>query len=416
MSRIVMIAMPAAGHVNPSVPLVRELVRRGNDVTFYVTEEFRTVAEQIGATFRAYPDGTISSNVIADANAQGGSAKVVQRLLEATRKLLPLLESELRKDPPDAIMFDSNALWGRMLATSLRRPAISLMTTILVNASVFRSLTARERLAVVWETATSLPGTLGARRRLLQSVGRDLLPSSPVFPTRGDLTIFPIPAWIQSPDDRCDASSRFVGPSIDTALRTEEIDGQLERLLMDDTPLVVVSLGTLHSGGDDFFRSCIDAFAALPANVLLVVGRATDPADFQSPSSNIVVRAVVPLLAALRQAAVFVTHGGMNSVMEGLHFGVPMVVIPQQVEQFLIGQAVADRGAGLVLRHHLSGQKIGAAELQATVKALLEDSSYTASARTLAATLRDGGGAMEAADQIEHLLKDPDPIDQNGVT
>src|SRR5690554_7496667 len=202
MSRIVMIAMPAAGHVNPSVPLVRELVRRGNDVTFYVTEEFRTVAEQIGATFRAYPDGTISSNVIADANAQGGSAKVVQRLLEATRKLLPLLESELRKDPPDAIMFDSNALWGRMLATSLRRPAISLMTTILVNASVFRSLTARERLAVVWETATSLPGTLGARRRLLQSVGGDLLPSSPVFPTRGDLTIFPIPAWIQSPDDR----------------------------------------------------------------------------------------------------------------------------------------------------------------------------------------------------------------------
>ena len=416
MSRIVMIAMPAAGHVNPSVPLVRELVRRGNDVTFYVAEEFRTVAEQIGATFRAYPDGTISSNVIADANAQGGSAKVVQRLLEATRKLLPLLESELRKDPPDAIMFDSNALWGRMLATSLRRPAISLMTTILVNASVFRSLTARERLAVVWETATSLPGTLGARRRLLQSVGRDLLPSSPVFPTRGDLTIFPIPAWIQSPDDRCDASSRFVGPSIDTALRTEEIDGQLERLLMDDTPLVVVSLGTLHSGGDDFFRSCIDAFAALPANVLLVVGRATDPADFQSPSSNIVVRAVVPLLAALRQAAVFVTHGGMNSVMEGLHFGVPMVVIPQQVEQFLIGQAVADRGAGLVLRHHLSGKKIGAAELQATVKALLEDSSYTASARTLAATLRDGGGAMEAADQIEHLLKDPDPIDQNRVT
>src|SRR5690554_8228797 len=109
---------------------------------------------------------------------------------------------------------------------------------------------------------------------------------------------------------------------------------------MDDTPLVVVSLGTLHSGGDDFFRSCIDAFAALPANVLRVVGRATDPADFQSPSSNIVVRAVVPLLAALRQAAVFVTHGGMNSVMEGLHFGVPMVVIPQQVEQFLIGQAV----------------------------------------------------------------------------
>lgn len=115
MIRIVMIAMPAAGHANPGTPLVRELVLRGIDVTFYVTEEFRAVAEQAGAPFRAYPDGTISSKIIADANAHGGSAKVVQRLLDATQTLLPLLESELRENPPDAIMFDSNALWGRML-------------------------------------------------------------------------------------------------------------------------------------------------------------------------------------------------------------------------------------------------------------------------------------------------------------
>ncbi|AQU85149.1 hypothetical protein B2G49_09235 [Halomonas sp. 'Soap Lake  len=399
-----MTAMPAAGHVNPSVPLVRELVRRGIDVTVYVTEEFRAVVEQLGATFRAYPDGTISSNVIADATAYGGSAKVVQRLLEATQTLLPLLESELREDPPGAIMFDSNALWGRMLATSLNRPAISFMTTIFVGASVFHSLTLRERLAVVRETATSLPWTFGARRRLLRGVARELLPSSPMFPAQGDLTIFPIPEWIQPPDDRRDASCHFVGPSIDPASRTEELDGELERLLGDDVPLVVVSLGTLHRGGKDFFRSCIDAFATLPANVLLVVGRATDPADLGSASPNVVVRSVVPLLAALRQAAVFVTHGGMNSVLEGLHFCVPMVVIPQQVEQFLIGQMVADHGAGLVLRHHLSRQKIGPRELRATVEALLDDPSYTSSARTLAATLHEGGGAMEAADQIERLL------------
>src|SRR5690554_6481096 len=140
MSRIVMIAMPAAGHVNPSVPLVRELVRRGNDVTVYVTEEFRSVVERIGATFRAYPDGTISSNIIADANAQGGSAKVVQRLLEATRTLLPRLEAELREDPPDAIMFDSNALWGRMLATSLGIPGVLLLPPSLAVHSCFGSL------------------------------------------------------------------------------------------------------------------------------------------------------------------------------------------------------------------------------------------------------------------------------------
>lgn len=60
MTRILMIGMPAAGHVNPCVPLILELVRRGIDVTFYITEEFRSVVEQSRATFRAYPAGPIS--------------------------------------------------------------------------------------------------------------------------------------------------------------------------------------------------------------------------------------------------------------------------------------------------------------------------------------------------------------------
>jgi UDP:flavonoid glycosyltransferase YjiC (YdhE family) len=41
--RIVMARLPAAGHVNPSVPLVGELVRRDIEVTYYTDEEFRAV-------------------------------------------------------------------------------------------------------------------------------------------------------------------------------------------------------------------------------------------------------------------------------------------------------------------------------------------------------------------------------------
>ena len=44
------------------------------------------------------------------------------------------------------------------------------------------------------------------------------------------------------------------------------------------------------------------------------------------------------------RAAVFVTHGGMNSMMEGLANKVPLVVLPQQVQQLIIGSAVAERG------------------------------------------------------------------------
>src|SRR5699024_9718819 len=136
-------------------------------------------------------------------------------------------------------------------------------------------------------------------------------------------------------------------------------------------------------------------------NALLVVGSATDPATLGPTPTNVIVRRFVPQLEALRHAAVFVTHGGMNSVLEALHFGVPMVVIPQQVEQLLIGQAVADRGAGIVLRHHLSRVDIKAEQIRASVETLLHEASHTASARSLAADLHEGGGAEAAADHIE---------------
>src|SRR5699024_2224112 len=101
----------------------------------------------------------------------------------------------------------------------------------------------------------------------------------------------------------------FVGPSIEPAARTEESDPDLESVLSGADPLVVVSLGTLHAGGENFFRSCIEAFAPLPASVLLVVGVSTDPAAFEQIPSHIIVRSVVPHLEALRHSAVFVTHG-----------------------------------------------------------------------------------------------------------
>ena len=404
MTRIVLTAMPASGHLNPGAPLIRELVRRGIGITVYVTEQFRPLVESLGADVRTYPENTISSQVIAEATAEGGSARVVQRLLESTPDLFAFLQSEMVTDPPDAVMFDSNALWGRMLATRLDRPAISLMTTMFVGSSALRALRAREMLAAVRESAPAVPGTLRARRRVLGSIDAELLPPSPMFPTLGDLTLFPIPEWMQGPDHRLDVSCRFVGPTLDATSRTEESDPALEGLLSGADPLVIVSLGTLHTGGSGFFRSCVDALGPLPANVLLVVGPATDPDALRPTPTNVVVRRSIPQLKALRQAAVFVTHGGMNSVLEALHFGVPMVVIPQQVEQLLIGRAVADRGAGVLLRHHLRRGDIPAEQIRASVEALLHEAAWTASARSLAAALHEGGGAAAAADRIEGLL------------
>ena len=49
--RILWFCIPAYGHTNPTIEVVRELVRRGHEVRYYSFEEFRDKIEGAGADF-----------------------------------------------------------------------------------------------------------------------------------------------------------------------------------------------------------------------------------------------------------------------------------------------------------------------------------------------------------------------------
>ncbi|WP_307102242.1 nucleotide disphospho-sugar-binding domain-containing protein [Arthrobacter globiformis] len=76
----------------------------------------------------------------------------------------------------------------------------------------------------------------------------------------------------------------------------------------------------------------------------------TDPALLGPLPANVLASRFVPQLEVLARAALFVTHGGMNSVNEAMYAGVPMLVIPQGAEQPLVAGRVAESGAGLSIR------------------------------------------------------------------
>ncbi|MFN1913484.1 hypothetical protein ACK2IE_09085 [Clostridioides difficile] len=51
MSKIVFFSIPAYGHTNPTIEVVRELVDRGNEVLYYSFNEFKDKIEGAGAKF-----------------------------------------------------------------------------------------------------------------------------------------------------------------------------------------------------------------------------------------------------------------------------------------------------------------------------------------------------------------------------
>jgi UDP:flavonoid glycosyltransferase YjiC (YdhE family) len=102
----------------------------------------------------------------------------------------------------------------------------------------------------------------------------------------------------------------------------------------------------------------------------------------------------------LQRTNVFVTHAGMNSVQESLYYSVPMVLIPQQMEQLINAKVVQQAGAGIVLGTALSFGKVSAQQLKEAVDEVLKNPAHCQAAQTISTALRTAGGYLKAADLI----------------
>jgi MGT family glycosyltransferase len=122
---------------------------------------------------------------------------------------------------------------------------------------------------------------------------------------------------------------RYVGGKVD--LGRIEDTSLLERV-DQKKPLVYCSLGSdarFYPHSRHFFRTVVAA-ARLRSDWqwVLSVGSQLEADRYPETPSNMLVAAWAPQIAILHRAAAMVTHGGLNSMMECVHFGVPMVVVP----------------------------------------------------------------------------------------
>src|SRR5438552_2941935 len=115
------------GRVNPTLPVVAELVRRGHAVTYHTSPAFRAEIEATGATVCLYPGG---DRPLPDPPTP---ARLVAALAGAAVELLPAVLADLRRVRPRLIVHDSACPWGAVAARELGVPAVSSFTTFAFN-------------------------------------------------------------------------------------------------------------------------------------------------------------------------------------------------------------------------------------------------------------------------------------------
>ena len=408
MSKIVILTPPAHGHINPTLPVAQELVQRGQQVVYYNTEEFRPAIERTGALFRSYPTELLSSEQIRQALQGGNMINIPVLLLRATEKLLPFLLPALERELPDLLFFDSIAVWGKMAATLLNvRSASSLATLVFDERSL--QITPRKLWLLLRQSIPNAPALIRAGLRLRRQYGPGSFPfGQPLFPMRGELNLVFSTRSLQPDLPLFDETFRFVGPSINEQARADTETLELPQCANSHgKPLIYISLGTIHHAQSLFYNKCFETFADFPARFILAAGTATDLVELAPIPPNFEVYTTVPQLQLLQQADLFITHGGINSVHEGLYYGVPLLVIPQQFEQMMNGYCAAKRGAALVIDDQVLWGRVDMATLGQALESMLTDARYAQAAGSMQKELQATGGYKQAADELQAYIRQP---------
>ncbi len=363
MPTVAVIHQSSGGHVRPLLPLVAALRDRGARTVQWALPEWQAECGMVGGEFRALPDVGIDlsqppPNLI-------GVAELVARLAE---RMTPWMTEQMRDSGADVVLRDTLAQYGRYAAYEAGLPQVAFSAAMAFPRGIRPALrntplpALRTMPAALAQLAAGTHDALRlwrVSRRLEQRYGAPMGGWLEVLGGRyGCTTLVGTSLGLQiHPEALAGEDVRFVGP-LRAASAPAGRDEPALTALSDDEELVYVSLGTVFENRPAFFRDAARALARPGRRVVLSVGRIT-PQVLGALPAGVTVHAYVDQLAVLRRADLFITHGGFNSVQEGLVAGVPLLVFPQMQEQVFNADRVSELGAGLRLRH-ATAARIGA--------------------------------------------------------
>ncbi|WP_327371095.1 macrolide family glycosyltransferase [Streptomyces sp. NBC_01217] len=379
---------PAVGHVNPTVGVVEELVKRGHRVTCTVTDHFAPVVKAAGAEPVRYDSvfgGFYRVPLTAEENA-GEGLRCLNEGLSLVEQVAPFYE----ENRPDVIVHDFMAWGARFFAAKNDVPLIRTYPVFGAN----EHFSIREKFPVA---ALNDPRMIDAVKKLAGVLPQFGLPADPMgFLSKiEELGIIFLPRDFQYAGETFDERFVFTGPCI-----AERPYQGTWRPASADRPVLLISLGTSARGWPEFFTMAIEAFGDSEWEVLITVGEHTDPAGLGPLPANVDVRRYAPQLDVLRHARLFINHGGMNSTMESLHNGVPMVAVPQTNEQRANALRVEELGLGLLL----AKEDVTVQRLREVADQVTGDASVTDRVRAMRERMRSVNGPAVAADAVEAYL------------
>jgi zeaxanthin glucosyltransferase len=207
-----------------------------------------------------------------------------------------------------------------------------------------------------------------------------------------------IPKEFDFKDSHWPPQFHYTGPFHDGLGRIES-DFPWDRLTGE--PLIYASMGTLQNGLESVFSTITEAIGTRPGmQLVLSIGPALDPAKIGSLPGNAIVVKNAPQMELLKRAALCITHAGLNTALESLAQGVPMVAIPVSIDQPGVAARIAYTKTGA----YVPLQEMTATRLSALIDEVLRNSEYRQNAHKMRDAIAQTKGLEKAADILEQVF------------
>lgn len=420
--KIGFVSFASPGHLNPSVALAAGLVSRGHDVIFYTLSDGVEKIEQHGFTARPYGVEEITPETISKSHRELGALsgqRAVKFTVELMRRCaviglrdLPALFSH---DQIDGLAVDQVVADAAVVARASSIPFVTVCNAMPIYVD--------PAIPPVFSHLAPARGMLARLRnrglnRLVHHLSKPVISTINEFQRDRQLPLYrsgsqirshlalitQVPEAFDFPRAKLPDIFHYTGPFHSERTRSN-VDFPWDRI-DDCRPLIYASMGTLQNQIRHVFHVIAEACQPLSVQLVISLGGSADPAEFSDlPGDPLVVR-YVPQLELLKRATLCITHAGLNTALESLKQGVPMLAIPVTNDQPGVAARIQWHEVGRRLRL----KKINVQSLRAMIQDLLSQSRYTEKAKAIQHEIAGIDGIALASEIIERAIKTGKPV------
>ena len=421
--RILFTVIPAAGHLNPTIPIAQALQARGHDILYATGAEKVPLLKQEGLPVRTILEG--QTNTMAqvfepisdhlDRYNPYSIYRELKYLLQLMQRILSELEQLAADWQPDLIVADFCTPVGAALA---RKRQIPWVTTTQTPACI--------------RPINGTPSNLGGLSRprhlghhLRDGVGRLLLETvrasiSALFhrqwrqlglalngPGKSDGLYSPhailsmLPWEIEYPR-QWPAQLHMIGPIFWSD--APSLSPEVYQFLQSPRPAILVTMGThLEMVNANFLPKLIQMLQTLPYRFIVGLGDIThNKNDYANNIEGIFFTPYISYNEILERVAAVIHHGGAGIMCHCLAAGRPAIVIPQGFDQPDNAQRVVEAGAGL----RLNPGQVTPDRLGRALQDILEKPTFRQQTSAIAKAIYQKYAPIEAAvaiiEQVGH--------------